>query len=109
MRLAELVAVSNAVAEAGGRLRKVELLAGFLARVPPEELEIAINFLTGSPRQGRIGVGLGVLMGARAATPAPEPSLELAEVDRRFSDIGAISGAGSAEARLAHLRTLLGM
>lgn len=52
-----LVRTSKLVAATAGRLEKVSRLAEFLAGVPPHEVAIAIGFLIGWPRQGRIGVG----------------------------------------------------
>ena len=57
MRLAALVAVSRSVAETAGRLEKIDRLAALLKRLEPGEIEIAVAYLSGSTRQGRIGVG----------------------------------------------------
>ena len=57
MKLVELVDTSRRVTEVSGRLEKIGLLASLLARVPPEEIEIAVAYLSGSVRQSRIGVG----------------------------------------------------
>ncbi|HYN81898.1 MAG TPA: hypothetical protein VES88_10385 [Gemmatimonadaceae bacterium] len=57
MKLQELVQVSAAVAGTSGRLDKIAKLAALFARVPPDEIPTAIGFLTGWPRQGRLGVG----------------------------------------------------
>src|SRR3989442_8059626 len=72
VRLHDLVQTSRAVAQTGGRLAKIELLATLLKRAAPDEIETVIAFLSGSPRQGRIGVGYAALQAARAAlTPLP--------------------------------------
>jgi len=55
--LHELVVTSTAVAQASGRLVKIGQLATLLRRLAPTEVEIAIAFLAGEPRQGRIGIG----------------------------------------------------
>ena len=68
MRLRELVETSRAVGEVSGRLEKIGRLAALLERLAPEEIEIAASFLTGSPRQGRIGVGWALISEARAAS-----------------------------------------
>src|SRR5262245_38231062 len=96
MRLSELVDVSRAVAESSSRLRKIELLADLLKRVPLLELEAAVGFLSGSPRQGRIGIGGAALSDARSVTPSDLSSLELIEVDRAFERFATLSGSGSA-------------
>jgi DNA ligase-1 len=107
MRLTEVVATSRAVAEASGRLRKIELLAALLERTPPAEVEAAVAFLAGSPRQGRIGVGRAAMLEARAVNPAVSPTLALADVDRRFGALAAVAGSGSIEIRIEMLRDLL--
>ncbi|PYO75388.1 MAG: ATP-dependent DNA ligase, partial [Gemmatimonadetes bacterium] len=52
MLLHDLVQTSRRVAETSGRLAKIELLAGLLARTAPDEIETAIAFLSGGPPQG---------------------------------------------------------
>lgn len=106
MRFAELVASSRAVAETSGRLRKIELLASLLKRVPPDEIEMAIAFLAGSPRQGRMGVGGTSIVEARAVAPAETPALELADVDARLNLLATPSGDGSARTRAELLKDL---
>src|SRR5438552_3534858 len=95
MRLAELVATSAGAAATSARLEKVARLAALLARLPPEEIEIAAAFLSGSPRQGRIGIGGAVIGAARDVRPADTAALELREVDAAFDRIATASGAGS--------------
>src|ERR1700754_3165442 len=68
MRLRELVETSRSVGEVSGRLEKIGRLAALLERLAPEEIEIATSFLTGSPRQGRIGVGWALISEARAVS-----------------------------------------
>jgi DNA ligase 1 len=107
MRLAELVATSRSVAQTSGRLLKIDHLAALLVRVPPAEIETAIALLSGSTRQGRIGIGGAAIAEARAAHPADIPSLELADVDSAFGRVAAASGGGSAAAKSRILRALL--
>jgi DNA ligase-1 len=109
MRFAEIVAVSRAVAETSGRLEKIAHLASLLTRVPPAELAIVIPFLSGSTRQGRIGIGGALLSEMRDVPPADAPTLELADVDAAIDRLAALSGAGSTSARAQTLRELLGL
>jgi DNA ligase 1 len=81
MRLDELVQVSAAVAATSGRLEKISKLAALLRRLDPDEVPIAIGFLTGWPHQGRLGVGWATVASARDHAPAAEPTLELRDVD----------------------------
>jgi DNA ligase-1 len=100
MRLAELVETSNAVARVSGRLEKIERLAALLARASADELEIAIAFLSGSSRQGRIGVGWAAISQMRGSvTPAEQATLDLREIDDLFARVGAASGSGSTRER----------
>src|SRR5437867_3105332 len=107
MRLAELVATSAAVAETSGRLEKIARLASILERLAPDEVEVAVAFLSGSPRQGRIGVAGSVVGAARAVAPAASPSLELSEVDACFARVAVATGRGTAAAKAELLSDLL--
>jgi DNA ligase-1 len=108
MRLAELVAVSQSVAETSGRLEKIDRLAALLKRLAPDEIEVAVCFLTGSMRQGRIGVGGALIPAAADAAPAASPALELCDVDEAFGQVAAAAGGGSAAAKAQALRDLFG-
>jgi DNA ligase-1 len=106
MLLAAVVETSRRVTETSKRLEKVDLLARLLRQLHPEEIEIAVGFLAGGIRQGRIGIGYAALRDARG--PAAETaSLEIAEVDRIFQSIVATSGSGSQRQRLELLHQLL--
>jgi ATP-dependent DNA ligase I len=108
MRLAQLVETSRRVAEVSGRLEKIGLLASLLASVPPEEIEIAVAFLSGSVRQAKLGVGYSALQAATPEGPAESPSLELSEVDATFESIFQVSaGKGSLATRVRLLAELL--
>lgn len=106
MLFAEIVATSAAVTAASGRNAKRDALAGLLARLGPEEIEPAIGFLIGEPRQGRIGVGWRTIAGVERA-PAAEPSVTIAEVDALLSELAVTSGAGSGARKQALLGDVL--
>src|SRR5262247_3817295 len=107
MLFAALVATSAEVGARTGRLEKVGLLAGLLGGLVPDEIEIAVAFLSGSPRQGRIGVGYSVIRAASAVPPSPSPTLELLEVDSALGRMAVASGVGSAGNKAEILRQLL--
>lgn len=107
MQLQELVAACRAVGETSARLRKVDILSAVLTRLSAGEIEIAIAFLSGSLRQGRIGVGWSVVGTLRETPPAEVATLDLAEVDAAFARASAATGAGSTAARAGILRDLL--
>src|SRR5204862_3152378 len=90
---AELVSTSQAVASVGGRLEKIERLASLLSRLEPDEIAIAVAFLTGSLRQGRLGIGGAAIREARLSPPAASSALTLTEVDAVFARMASLGGA----------------
>jgi DNA ligase-1 len=115
--LAELVAVSGAVAATRSRSAKIALVAGCLRSAHNhqaadhlgDEVEIAAAFLSGDLRQRRTGVGWAALRGARDSegnTPPSDPTLTLSFVDGAFARIAADSGPGSQARRAAELGVL---
>ncbi|HEY7448931.1 MAG TPA: ATP-dependent DNA ligase [Vicinamibacterales bacterium] len=110
MLLAHLVTVSNSVAAVSSRLDKTRQLATFLQSVPPDEIEIAVAFLSGTPAQGRIGLGGAVISQAVRAAPPPAtaPVLQLSDVHDGLGTIARTEGAGSSRARVSQLASLLG-
>ncbi|MGD9704466.1 MAG: ATP-dependent DNA ligase [Acidimicrobiia bacterium] len=112
MLLASVVEVSDEVAATSKRLEKRRALAGLLRRLAPEEIEPVVGFLTGTPRQGRIGVGwatVGSIASAREGADVPgEASIEVMELDDAISMLSATSGSGSVSSRQAQLEALFG-
>ncbi|HEX9894964.1 MAG TPA: ATP-dependent DNA ligase, partial [Gemmatimonadales bacterium] len=106
VRLHELVDISRRVAATRARREKVQLLASLLGRVTPDEIEVAVGFLVGWPRQGRLGVGWAALEQAKSEPPSLDATLELLEVDRSFARIKSTSGKGSSAGRVVILRAL---
>jgi DNA ligase 1 len=100
-----VVETSRAVGGTSKRLEKIRLLAETLRQLQPDEVEIAVAFLSGNARQGRIGVGYATLREA-SASPAAEPSLSLADVDRALTELAAVSGRGSENRRRELLHSL---
>ncbi|HEY9229527.1 MAG TPA: ATP-dependent DNA ligase [Gemmatimonadaceae bacterium] len=99
MTLDELVQTSAAVAATSSRLEKVGHLATLLRRLSPDEVPIAVGFLVGWPRQGKIGVGWATVVAAREHQPASESTLDLLDVDRAFEQLQSVKGKNSANAR----------
>ena len=106
MRLAELVAASRSVAETSGRLEKIDRLAALLKRLDPREIEIAVSYLSGSMRQGRIGAAGAAVASAHDVAPSSTETLDLLDVDAAFGRVAATAGAGSNAAKAAILREL---
>lgn len=106
MLLAQIVETSRQIAATTKRLEKANLLAQLLRQLAPEEAEIAVAFLSGTARQGRIGAGYAAVRGA-SATPASAATLEICEVDRALSDFAEMRGAGAEGRRRDILRALM--
>jgi len=105
MLLAEITAASADVAATSSRLAKVARLAECLSRARPEEIGVAVAYLSGALPQGSIGVGWAALR--ELPPPAAQPSaLELGEVDASVSRIAATTGSGSQARRRAELDEL---
>jgi DNA ligase 1 len=107
MLLADLVAVSDEVRSTRARTAKVGSLAGFLRRLGADEAPVAVAYLSGAPRQPKLGVGYATVA-AVSPEPATDPGLTLLEVDAALDDLAAIAGPGSKAAREARLADLLG-
>ena len=106
MTLEELVRTSTAVAGTSGRLDKIARLATLLAGASPNEVPVAVGFLTGWPRQGRVGVGWATVAAARDHAPASAPTLTLGDVDRALERLTTIKGRNSAAERARILAEL---
>ena len=107
MLLAAVVETSRRVAETSRRLEKIDPIAALLRQLHSEEIEIAVAFLAGQTRQGRIGIGYSTLRAA-LGSPAESPSLEVSEIDRTLEAILAVSGSGSQRQRLELLQAMFG-
>jgi DNA ligase-1 len=95
--LAEVVATSATVAATRSRTAKIAALAGLLRRLEPGEVEPAVGFLAGTPRQ-RTGVGWASVF--RLDVPAAtQASLNVYDVDGLLSALETVSGAGSVTRR----------
>ena len=95
---ADVVSASEQVALTSSRSGKLAILAELLRRLDPTEIGSAVGFLSGVPRQGRVGVGYSTIYGIERH-PAPEASLTITEVDRAIDAVQAAVGSGSAAQR----------
>jgi DNA ligase 1 len=121
MLLAEVVEASARVAATPARTAKIAALADLLSRLGPDEVEPAVGFLVGEPRQGRIGVGWATLArrGANfSAGIVPETGtiparneagggITVLDLDFALGELAGTTGAGSVGARGALLDSLL--
>jgi DNA ligase-1 len=104
MLLIDVVHTSRETTETPSRLEKISRLSACLRRLPPEEIESGVNYLTGRLRQGSIGIGGALLHAAASERAANTATLTLAEVDRLFGEMARTTGSGS----MAERRRLLG-
>ena len=104
--LADIVSASSAVTATSSRSAKVATLAELLRALDPQEVPICVGFLSGVPRQGRVGIGYSTIRAVESA-PAVEASLTVTEVDRAISDVEAETGSGSAGRRRELLEALM--
>jgi DNA ligase-1 len=98
MLLADVVAASTVVAGTSSRSRKIAALADLLTKLDPDEIPIAVGFLSGVPRQGRIGVGYSTVYGTERAPTGGAP-LTIVELDRAIAELAGTTGGGSASMR----------
>jgi len=105
IQLAAIVEASQRVAETRSRLAKRDTIASCLRSAIGDEIEIAVAYLSGETRQGRIGIGYATLAALRGAHAA-QPALTLLDVDSTLGGIAATTGKGSAGARNEQLRAL---
>jgi DNA ligase-1 len=103
--LADVVRTSGEVARTSSRLAKVAALAECMKRLDPGEVEIAIPYLSGDIRQGKLTIGYAMLRSARF-TPSDVPTLSLHDADSAFAGLKQTRGKGSAQRREALLKSL---
>lgn len=104
--LADVVSASRLVTDTSSRSRKVAILAELLRTLDADEVPICVGFLSGVPRQGRVGVGYSLAYRLEVP-PAAEPLLTVIDVDRAIDAIEAATGSGSATRRRQLLSELL--
>lgn len=105
--LADVVAASRDVTDTRSRSQKVAILAELLGRLDANEVALAVGFLAGVPRQGRVGIGHSTIYDIERA-PAQEASLTVDELDRTIAQVQEMTGSGSAAKRKQILGDLLG-
>jgi DNA ligase-1 len=103
--LAAVVDASTRAAQTGSRLAKRDAIAGCLRAAAPDEVEIAVAFLSGEMRQARMGIGYATLSALRG-THAAQPTLALKDVDAALERLASTTGKGSAAQRSAQLHAL---
>ncbi|HEX2678970.1 MAG TPA: ATP-dependent DNA ligase [Polyangiales bacterium] len=106
MQLQRLLLASQAAAATASRREKTALLAACLREATPEDVPIAVAYLSGSPRQAKLGVAYAALAQLTAAAAAT-PALTVHEVDAALDQLSKVQGKGSAALRTRLLTELL--
>ncbi len=99
MQLTSVVDASRRAAGTGSRLAKRDAIAACLRAAGPDEIAIAVAFLSGETRQGKLGVGYATLTDLRGGSASPSSTLALAEVDAALARVAATRGKGAAGER----------
>lgn len=107
--LQTLVQVSAQVGQVRSRLRKIATLAEYLRGLARADIPIAVAYLAGQVRQGRIGVGPAFVTQVSQTSPAATSSLTLAQVDAQLDAFAGLSGPGSAARRLEAMTSLFAL
>ena len=81
MLLSDVVSTSDRVAATRSRSAKIAALADLLGRLTAAEIEPAIGFVAGEPRQGKSGVGWATIFGVERGAGARRPSLTVTDLD----------------------------
>ena len=101
MLLADVVTASTEVGATRARSAKSATVAALLRGAAPDEVGPVAAWLSGAPRQGKLGAGWRTLAGVDA--PAVEaPALTVTGVEAVLDQLATVSGAGST-ARRGHL------
>jgi DNA ligase 1 len=106
LTLADLAATSTELAATSSRTAKAGRLAALLSGLTPDDVSLAVHYLSGELPQRQIGVGWASLRAA--PEPAAEPSLTAAAVDAAAALIGQTTGPGSQQRRRKLLDDLFG-
>ena len=107
--LASLVETSQRVGATSSRQAKVREIAAVLRPLEPDEIEIAVLYLSGETPQGKTGLGYAVLSAANDAPAAAEATLDIIDVNRRLGEIADIRGTGSTARRTGSLSELFAL
>jgi DNA ligase-1 len=76
-------------------LAKIKLLADLLKQATPDEIELAISYLSGAIRQSKVGVGWAAVSKAKSLHDATTPGLTIQDVDAVLETISKTAGKGS--------------
>ena len=96
MLLETLGSVSRDVAATHSRLKKRAFLKALFEGADPDDVALAVSYLTGALPQGRIGLGPALVRDAFASLePVSNAAPSLQDVNRCFDEIATTSGTGA--------------
>jgi DNA ligase-1 len=104
MLLQQIVETSQRIRETSKRTIKTGLAADLLRRLSPDEIIPVSSYLSGSTRQGRIGIGYSTLRNA-TGPPASESTLTILDVDRTLDAFAVAKGTRERQSLLSALLT----
>jgi DNA ligase-1 len=106
---AHLVGTSQRVGAVPGRLAKVRELAALIRSLTPDEIDIAVHYLSGEIPQGKIGIGQAALRAAAQHAASGRESLSIGGVDQLLTTLANTRGSGSSAKRAQTLRELFSL
>jgi DNA ligase-1 len=109
VQLGQLVETVGRVRATSKKGEKVSLIAELFRGAGGSDAALAARFLTGTLRQGRIGIGWSAVraaLDAAAGGPATAPPFSLEGLDAAFEGLAALGGAGSSARRREALASL---
>ena len=106
--VSHLAFVSRKVSTSSARKAKVAALADALREMDPQDIEVAVHYLSGDLRQGKIGISFASLRAAAQAPSSPQSELTVRHLDENLSSYAGIRGAGSVAKRSALLADVFG-
>lgn len=106
MLLKAVAEASDLVARASGRLDKRRGIAELLSRTDPDLLPTVVGLISGSPRQGRVGIGWSAVADVDVR-PADQSAISVEDLDEFLQTFPEISGPASQGRRREALASLL--
>ena len=113
MKLKTVAELSATLAAEPGRTAKMNAVAEVLAQAPAEWVATLVSWLVGELPQGKVGLGWAAIQKVLASDPGRGAEakgvegVEISELDRAFTAIAAMSGAGSAGKKVAALGAIV--
>jgi DNA ligase-1 len=104
--LSHVVATSSRLRSSAARSGKIAALAELLRAATPDEVPVVVAFLSGTPRQGKLGVGPSTARELARSGGAGTGLLTALEVDAAFAALAGLAGRGTAAQRRERLAAL---